>query len=70
MEKLLLKHGFRKTRRKNEFIKAGYNVKLKEDQLIIFNYDNKLRLRWTETYYNFVNFEKYLKKEHNNLVVT
>ena len=65
MEELLLKHGFRKTRIPNEFIKRAFNVRLKEDSLIIANYCTKVRqLIWTETYYNFENFKKYLTKEH------
>ena len=65
MEDELLEHGFRKTRIPNEFIKRRFNVKLGEDSLIITNYNPRVgRLVWTETYYNFDNFRRYLKKEH------
>jgi hypothetical protein len=70
MEELLLEHGFRATRKEGEFIKRRYNVKIEEDSIIIVYYKPRVGLVWTETYYNFENFKKYIKKEHKTLVVT
>lgn len=65
MRDQLLKHGFKETRIPNEFIKRKLNVRLKKDSILITHYCQRARrLIWTETYYNFDYFEKYLIKEH------
>lgn len=64
MRELLIEHGFRETNKLNEYIKPRYNVQVGENSITIFYYTKGFQLRWTETYYNFENFKKYIKKEH------
>lgn len=65
MEGLLVEHGFRTTAKDGEFIKPRFNVRVEEERITIVHYKPRVGLVWTETYFNFEYFKKYLKKEHN-----